>query len=497
MIRSQLFSFSSSARGKEDVEREYEWCLSSLYPQPQPVVITSMIPEPSKNTCTRRRQSHLQFGHTRFEWIQLVATLAVPIAIGVFTVINSIQQMDQSKNQFDVQLKIAGENRKKDLAIADENRKNDLLIAEVQIRIAADNRENDIRIASERHSNEQHIAAENRRKDIGIASENRRKDFKIAEENRLKDFAVTEDQQKHQILTEYQTFLTELLLKEGIHLNNTNNKEAAQFVARFKTLVVFRHLDPKRRSLLFKSLYEGRLAGRLDGEIVIDISSADLSGIDFASPRHVVVLTPPSLHQYYSLNFSYTNLKNASFNSVSFFNVSFNSAIMDDTVMLSTLTTLITFIDASLVRTKFLYSYYISINFTDANMDNVSFDQFECERCHFFRNSLFYCQMQNSKFCQSTFDSVQMNGCLLQASELINSNMTNVSLNSTQLHNCTLSNVDLRHCTIFDASLLDSTLLDVNLYGCEGLTDEQLFQAKSLKRLTLPNGTVITRDKRV
>jgi hypothetical protein len=317
-------------------------------PHPPPNAPPLVLIPVEKNRLQQRRrdlrQHYWQFGHTRFEWIQLVATLAVPIAIGIFTVMNSFQQMNQSKSQFDVQLKIAGENRKKDLAIADENRKKDLLIAElqvriandnrqndirianetrqndlniaaenrrkdieiaagnrlkdlkiaeVQIRIAADNRQNDIRIAKETYSNEQQIAAENRRKDIEIASENRLKDFKIAEENRLKDFAVTEDQQKHQIVTDYETFLTELLLKEGIHLNNTNNKEAAQFVARFKTLVVFRQLDPKRRSRLFKSLYEGRLAGRLDEEMIIDLASADLSDIDFASQRNVIVLTPP------------------------------------------------------------------------------------------------------------------------------------------------------------------------------------------------------------
>ena len=198
----------------------------------------------------------------------------------------------------------------------------------------------------------------NHRKDIEIAEENHRKDFKIAEENRRKDREVAEDQQKHSIVTEYYTFLSELLLKEGVHLNNTNH-EAARFVARFKTLITLRQLDPKRKTLLFKSLYEGKLAGRLDQDTVIDLSSADLTDIDFASPRDHIVLTPPCSHPFYSVNFSHTNLNNASFYSVSFFNVSFDQAMMNDAIMLSTLTISISFSGTSLLRTKFsLLSLY-------------------------------------------------------------------------------------------------------------------------------------------
>ncbi|CAF1506331.1 unnamed protein product, partial [Adineta steineri] len=114
-----------------------------------------------KNYNTRRKQ-YIVLGHTVFEWIQLIATLTVPITIGLFTLGNSFQQMNQSKSQFDVQLRIAAENRQKDLLIASENRRKDM-------DIAAENRQKDLLIASE-----------NRRKDLDIAAENRKKDLKIA-----------------------------------------------------------------------------------------------------------------------------------------------------------------------------------------------------------------------------------------------------------------------------------------------------------------------------
>ncbi|CAF0976556.1 unnamed protein product [Adineta steineri] len=213
--------------------------ISAIYSNDNREVTTPMEKKEKQHEYPCRRQQpqqYIDYGHTRFEWIQLIATLTVPIAIAIFTILDSVQQMNQSKNQFNVQLRIAAENRETDL----------------------------------------HIASENRQKDLDIASENRWKDYKIAEETRVKDREVADDEQKHSMLIDHQTFLSKLILKEGVHLNNTNY-EAARFVARFKTLIAFRQLDPKRKTLLFKSLYVGKLAGRLDEDMAIDLSSADLS----------------------------------------------------------------------------------------------------------------------------------------------------------------------------------------------------------------------------
>ncbi|CAF4429964.1 unnamed protein product, partial [Adineta steineri] len=130
--------------------------ISTIYSNDNREVIPTMKKKEKQQECRRRRrprrsQDYIEYGHTRFEWIQLIATLTVPIAIGIFTILNSFQQMNLSKSQFNVQLRIAAENREKDLLIASENRqkdldiaaenrKKDLKIAELQIRIAKDNR---------------------------------------------------------------------------------------------------------------------------------------------------------------------------------------------------------------------------------------------------------------------------------------------------------------------------------------------------------------------
>ncbi|CAF1460546.1 unnamed protein product [Rotaria sp. Silwood1] len=64
--------------------------------------------------------------HSWFEWIQLIATVCVPITIGIFTIMQNQQQNEQHRND----LIIAAENRLKDIEIADRNRANDEWLAD-------------------------------------------------------------------------------------------------------------------------------------------------------------------------------------------------------------------------------------------------------------------------------------------------------------------------------------------------------------------------------
>ncbi|CAF4719147.1 unnamed protein product [Rotaria sp. Silwood1] len=85
-----------------------------------------------------------------------------------------------------------------------------------------------------------------------IAEQNRIQDLSISEKNRLSDIALSQDDQREAILVEYLNSVGKLLDKYGMTLNDT----AARLVARYKTLAALEQLDPKRRSLVIRSLYE-------------------------------------------------------------------------------------------------------------------------------------------------------------------------------------------------------------------------------------------------
>jgi uncharacterized protein YjbI with pentapeptide repeats len=84
-----------------------------------------------------------------------------------------------------------------------------------------------------------------------------------------------------------------------------------------------------------------------------------------------------------------------------------------------------------------------------------------------------------------------MDGSLINESEFSSDiNMMNVSLTESEIHNCTFMDVDMRRCKMYGSSLLNSKFIRVNFYECEGLTDEQLKQAKIVSESILPNGTI-------
>jgi uncharacterized protein HemX len=79
------------------------------------------------------------YGPTWYEWIQLIATVAIAIGIGVMTFMQNQAALQQNSNA----LKIANENRLQDIAIANESRINEQLISEK-------NRKKDFEIAEQK-----------------------------------------------------------------------------------------------------------------------------------------------------------------------------------------------------------------------------------------------------------------------------------------------------------------------------------------------------------
>ncbi|CAF0924820.1 unnamed protein product [Didymodactylos carnosus] len=411
-------------------------------------------------------------GHTRFEWLKLVATLAIPVAIGVFTIMNNFQQMNLSKSQF-----------------------------ENQLRIANDNRQNDIRVAEEARVN----------------------DLRIAQKDREKDLQMADNQQKQAVLIEYQNFLAELLLKEGIRLNGSNS-EAARFVARFKTLTGFSQLNPERKAFLFKSLYEVKLITNNDEfeSAIVSLASADLTNIILGLPRDSDVLPGFKGPCFTNLHLSGADLTNASFRGVRFSNITFANAVLDnaDFGYTEDAGKFIDFQGSSLQSANFFNANYkvaYYIQFQGAKFNNARLMNFICVRCGFTSTIMQEANMTNARFtsCQfiltkmlncimvdifiknSTFDETDLTGCDMRGAifeyttfsektQLIGADMSLI-----ELRHCDFSNTNLSGCNMTRAILNGTSFLNSNLSGCVGLNEWQLRQTKSLAGSTLPNGTLV------
>jgi hypothetical protein len=134
---------------------------------------------PSKEQDSRENNKR-----TWFDWTQLIATILIPIIIAIYTVTDI----------------------KSSESIADANRRKDLEIAEG-----------------------------NRRIDLGIADANRLNEIQMSGQSREKDRVLSIDQQEENILVQYETFLSGLILEHGNYLQKSSE---AKTVAQFMTLTL-------------------------------------------------------------------------------------------------------------------------------------------------------------------------------------------------------------------------------------------------------------------
>ncbi|CAF3663161.1 unnamed protein product, partial [Rotaria sp. Silwood1] len=193
-----------------------------------------------------------------------------------------------------------------------------------------------------------------------IAEQNRIQDLSISEKNRLSDIALSQDDQREAILVEYLNSVGKLLDKYGMTLNDT----AARLVARYKTLAALEQLDPKRRSLVIRSLYElGLIKSHLpNGEPLLSLKTADLTALNLSTTRKSLV----DWKTYEFVDFTETVLINASFRNLRIKNCLFKAAHLEASDFSSTsivgtnfqnYSNYITFELASLAKATFIKAY--------------------------------------------------------------------------------------------------------------------------------------------
>jgi uncharacterized protein YjbI with pentapeptide repeats len=392
------------------------------------------------------------------------------------------------------------------------------------------------------------IAEENRRQDILIANETRYKDLSIAESNRLYDLFLADDQQKENILREYQNFMSELIIKYGININDS----AARFSLRYKTLAALEQLDSTRRSFLIRSLTEAKLItynDELDLSLsspVIDLNTSNLTGINLSIKPGIDQFLKLSKPRSLALNdvilnqasFRYNHLDVATFINSELNNAdfSFSYNILRDQCHFQIINKefCIRFNNARMSNTNLSHTYYYNIDFSFAEMINVdlsyaklsdgtafahtNLEGSQLYETHFkdglsrfgntnmiginatrsiFDKSIFYeailinCSLSYSTINNSDFWLSDLTNCQLNNARLIDVKFTEAKLINVNMSNiicsskCTFSRANLTGAILYNATIMNSNLKNVNF------TDQQLAQARSFAGSILPNGTKV------
>lgn len=258
----------------------------------------------TRNTCCCKLTAHYV--------IKVFADAAIPIMIGIITLIIAIRQQNAAQSDRDQDIAQAAELRKQDLELARLQREEDRETARLQRaedkKIAQLQREVDMAMAYEQRLQEDAVAAKQR----NLSETQRIYEFQTTHLNHIHDLILEGDRQRENILLEYQDDLaTALLLRKS---NLSNHFDDKWFLTlQIKTGAALRRLDPTRRTILMHTLLEAGVFGydlKSEQALLID---ANVSGVDFGYPMNS---HPKSDHISYScLRIESSDITHATFQS--------------------------------------------------------------------------------------------------------------------------------------------------------------------------------------
>ena len=309
--------------------------------------------------------------------------------------------------------------------------------------------------------------------------------------------------------------MANLLIENGLTLNGTPSTNA---IAVSMTLTTLNQLDPRRRSILLRSLYHSKLItherdSQPNDKSVLQLWSIDLSDITFGSPRDSPAQRARTFYiDWYYLCLPYATLTNTSFRHTFLTCATLSRANMDAADLSFTTPGVPTcfgtmrvgqtdfsstsFVNASLYKAEFRFASFAGTNLKFANMR-----EFYCAGCSFQSATFFQADLSFSKifqagdidpgrlnfnntnlsqavmhsahfgwvsFFQSDWSSGQASQISLLNCSFINAIMEHCSLTKAYIHltlfqNSNLFSVDLSYAILYNVSFINSDMRNVNM----------------------------------
>ena len=275
--------------------------------------LSSSLPNSSIVRQPTKRCQHVSIR----EFLKIIAQILVPLMIGTFTVVIALQQHNLAK-----------ENRKKDLEIAQQLREQQFTLDE----------------------------------------QRRAQELALDEARRTQDLAIADNQQRDAVFNAYIRDLSNLLLISDYVLT----RPMLDSIVRPMTLTILRQLDPGRKALLLKFLYESKMIRTDWQETRLDLTDADLHGI--------------ALDQQTMKNLSLVgaSLINASFLSMDLTKSEFDGADLTDASFVDVDLSKVSFYRSRLTRVRFNQSRLTlaDLDLSDLQHSTLNEDQFQESLSH-------------------------------------------------------------------------------------------------------------------
>ncbi|CAF3224383.1 unnamed protein product [Rotaria socialis] len=410
--------------------------------------------------------------------LKFLSSLLLPLALGVFTLIISLQQQQLAKQQREEDRNASKQQRIEDREATERLREQD-------------------RNLSQQQRIEDRIAAEQlREQDRNSSQQQRIEDRIAAEQLRQLERTLTNERYQKEVLDTYIKEIGKLLEKNhGSLISN----EVAATLARAKTLNIFRKLDSQYNVHIIRFLYEAKQLTELHEHPSLDLSTAELHDMDFRdsaiNKRILKRLSMTSIFltnatfigiEMEHVNFADTQFDTVNFSSAKLRHVNFSHARFDHA----------NFSFTSLMNTTFSLSQLKNINFSSTRHEDVDFRFAALENIDFsssqLKNDLSYTQ---NLFLGCALASADFSVTRASDTDFQQVYCVAARFNKTDLSSSCFRQSNVKRALFIDADLTDVSFLDANLYKANfsetTITDEQLRSALSIQNAVLRNGTLV------
>ncbi|CAF1308832.1 unnamed protein product, partial [Didymodactylos carnosus] len=304
--------------------------------------------------------------------------------------------------------------------------------------IAEQNRLKDIEIANIKATLERQIAEENREKDIQITNIKAALDRQIAHDNREKDLQLADDIEKSTIFNSYLQDISNLLLKNGLIVYDLGSL----IMARAKTLMILRQIDPKRKRYLIQFLY--------DSSIIVSSALANYQQISSSAPsecqlppivpNEMIDVGETIISSNQTLDMHGADLSNLAFHS--------RSRQMLSGIKL----TGADFLNASFVRAKLKWS-----DFSRSSLLDVLY----------IDSNLSYSLFRSASIVDSLFKDSDARRAIFRQSLLLNTRFVDTILREADFYHAYLVNTTFIRCDLMRTDFSNSHLIHVKFIDCQ------------------------------
>ncbi len=326
--------------------------------------------------------------------------------------------------------------------------------------------------------------AEQRAESERLAAEQRAESERLAAEQRaVSEREIAADNQREEALQTYLDKISELLLKE--HLRESQPEDEVQKIARIRTLTVLHRLDAVRKASVLQFLYEAGLITKGAENAIIDLTGANLSRADLSKRNLSRIklnganLTEADLTEtdlsgadLHAATLSGADLTKANLSDVDLSKVDLRNARLEQTIMGNAILR-----GADLRRTNpppsvrlsrcvstlILWGDLIAADLTDADLTGAFLGGFDLSGACLRRTNL---------------TEADLTEALLTNADLSGANLSKANLTGAKSNGANLSGANLSEAVLDRANLSKAII-----------TTDQLTQARSLQGTTMPDGS--------